>query len=133
MITGLAHVCFVVSDLDASITFYRDKLGLRPAFDFINDKGERFGIYFRLGHRTFLELFRGEVGKPAERPSFQHFCLEVEDIEATVAQMKANGVAVGEVTLGSDNSWQAWLNDPDGNRIELHAYTPESKQVKAMG
>jgi hypothetical protein len=40
---------------------------------------------------------------------------------------------VGEVKMGSDHSWQAWLADPDGNRIELHAYTPESNQVKAMG
>jgi predicted enzyme related to lactoylglutathione lyase len=31
--------------------------------------------------------------------------------------------------LGSDGSWQAWLADPDGNRIELHMYTPESKQA----
>jgi hypothetical protein len=39
---------------------------------------------------------------------------------------------VGEVSLGSDQSWQAWLADPDGNRIELHAYTPESKQLRAL-
>jgi lactoylglutathione lyase len=133
MVTGLAHVCFVVRDLDTSIDFYGNKLGLRRAFDFTNDQGERFGIYFHLGQRTFLELFRGEVGERAARPSFQHFCLEVDDIEATAAQLRANGVEVGEVKMGSDHSWQAWLADPDGNRIELHAYTPESNQVKAMG
>jgi hypothetical protein len=27
-----------------------------------------------------------------------------------------------------DRSHQAWIVDPDGNRIELHGYTPESKQ-----
>ena len=129
MITGLAHVCFVVTDLDASIVFYRDELGLKPAFDFLNGQGERFGIYLHIGGRSFLELFQGEVGEPAARPSYQHFCLEVDDMAATVARLRANGVEVTDVKLGSDHSWQAWLTDPDGNRLELHAYTPESKQV----
>ncbi len=48
MIKGLAHVCFTVRDLDASIAFYQEKLGFTPAFDFINDRGERFGVYLHL-------------------------------------------------------------------------------------
>ena len=35
--------------------------------------------------------------------------------------------------MGGDNSWQAWTCDPDGNRIELHQYTPESKQTPSLG
>ena len=129
MITGLAHVCFVVNDLEASIVYYRDRLGLKPAFDFTNDEGERFGIYLHIGGRSFLELFQGTVGAPPVKPSYQHFCLEVDEIESTVAQLRANGVEVTDVKLGTDQSWQAWLTDPDGNRIELHAYTSESKQL----
>ncbi len=34
--------------------------------------------------------------------------------------------------MGSDHSWQAWLSDPDGNRVELHQYTPESWQTPAL-
>ena len=132
MITGLAHVCFIVKDLDASIRFYRDQLGLKPGFDFINDKGERFGIYLHFGERTFLELFTGDPKKPADKISYQHICIEVDEINATVAQFRAKGVAVSDPTLGSDQSWQAWLTDPDGNRIELHAYTPESKQLTVL-
>lgn len=128
MIKGIAHVCFVVRDLDASIAYYRDRLGLRPAFEFINDEGERFGVYLHAGERTFLELFVGKVTRRAERQSYQHVCLEVDDVEATVADLRARDVEVTEAVLGSDHSWQAWLNDPDGNRIELHGYTPESKQ-----
>ena len=131
MIAGLAHVCFIVKDLETSIDFYQNKLGLRPAFPFINDKGEQFGIYFHLGQRTFLELFRGEP-KPEGKPSYQHFCLEVDDINATVAAFRGKGVEVTDVTLGSDQSWQAWLADPDGNRIELHCYTDKSKQLAAL-
>lgn len=128
MITGLAHACFVVRDLDASLAFYRDKLGLAPAFDFVNDGGERFGVYLHLGRRSFIELFRGHIADPAPDQSYQHICLEVEDFDATVAELRSRGVQVTNVSLGSDKSWQAWLADPDGNKIELHQYTAESKQ-----
>ena len=128
MIKALAHVCFTVRDLEASEAFYRKQLGLAPGFDFINDQGERFGVYLHLADRSFLELFQGEADKPAAGQSYRHFCLEVDDLEAEVARLRAAGVEVTDPHLGSDHSWQAWLSDPDGNRIELHCYTPESKQ-----
>jgi len=56
-------------------------------------------------------------------------CLEADDIDATVAAIRAKGVGVGETKLGTHNSYQAWLADPDGNRIELHGYTPDSKEA----
>ena len=129
MLKALAHVCFRVQDLDASIEFYVDKLGLRHAFDFINDEGERFGVYLHVGGRNFVELFRAGPGEPPKPGSWQHFCLEVDDIPATAEALRAKGVEVAEPHLGADGSWQVWLADPDGNRIELHGYTPESRQA----
>jgi glyoxylase I family protein len=128
MIVGLAHICFTVSNLEESINFYKDKLGLSPAFDFINDKNERFGIYLHIGGRSFIELFKGNSEQSEQKQSYKHFCLEVDDIQSTASELRKRGVEVSEVKMGSDNSWQAWLSDPDGNRIELHQYTPESKQ-----
>ena len=128
MITGLAHVCFTVADLEASIAFYQGKLGFSHAFDFTNNDGKRFGVYLHIGGRNFIELFEGKLDQPAKGQSYRHFCLEVDDIKATASELRSQGVEVSEVKMGSDNSWQAWLTDPDGNRIELHEYTPESKQ-----
>jgi len=129
MVKGLAHICFVVHDLDAAIAFYRDRLGFTPAFDFTNEKGERYGVYMRIGGRSFIELFRGEPEARSAKQSYQHFCLEVADIQCTVRELRQAGVEVSEVKMGADNSWQAWLQDPDGNRIELHQYTAESWQA----
>jgi len=128
MITGLAHVCFTVADLEASIAFYQDKLGFSHAFDFINNDGKRFGVYLHIGGRNFIELFEGKLDQPAKGQPYRHICLEVNDIKATASELRSQDVEVSEVKMGSDNSWQAWLTDPDGNRIELHEYTPESKQ-----
>ena len=128
MITGLAHICFTVSNLEESIEFYKDKLGLSPVFDFRNDKDEMTGIYLHIGGRSFIELFKSNPEKPDQKQSYKHFCLEVDDIQSTADNLRKNGVEVTEVKMGSDHSWQAWLADPDGNRIELHQYTSDSKQ-----
>ena len=45
------------------------------------------------------------------------------------AHLRGRGVEVSDPKLGSDQSWQAWITDPDGNRIELHDYTAESWQA----
>jgi catechol 2,3-dioxygenase-like lactoylglutathione lyase family enzyme len=129
MINGLAHVCFTVTDLDAAIRFYRDILGMRLAFEFRRPDGRPFGAYFHAGERTFIEVFLGDHTPPAERQSFGHICLEVLDIQAAVAELRRQGVTVSDPKLGADQSHQAWLSDPDGNRIELHQYTAASYQT----
>ncbi|MFP3937321.1 MAG: VOC family protein [Phycisphaerae bacterium] len=133
MITGLAHIALTVNNLEAAVAFYRDKLGLREVFDFRRDNGERFGVYLHVGGRTFIELFAGKHDEPVENQSFRHFCMEVDDIDATVTELRNAGVEVSQPKLGNDHSWQAWVTDPDGNRIELHGYTPESKQLQDIG
>ena len=130
MITGLAHVCFHTPDLDRIVRFYTDGLGLPVAFEFKRPDGSRCGAYFKLGRRTFLEFFVGDIPASEEvRTAYKHICLEVDDLAATVAELRGRGIEVGDPMLGSDNSWQAWLKDPDGNAIEFHQYTPESWQA----
>jgi catechol 2,3-dioxygenase-like lactoylglutathione lyase family enzyme len=131
MIKGLAHVCFVVKDLDASVAFYHNALGLKLAFDFRNAAGVRTGAYLHAGDRTFVELFSGQPAATTGG-SFRHICLEVDDVEKEVRRLGERGVAAEGLKLGADSSWQAWISDPDGNRIELHGYTPESAQVRYL-
>lgn len=128
MIVGIAHVCYVVADLDAALDFYCGKLGLQAAFGFYRDDGTRFGQYVHVGGRNFIELFQRELAPRAEKQSYQHLCLEVDDVHKTVEELRARGVEASDAMLGGDNAWQAWITDPDGNRIELHGYTEASKQ-----
>lgn len=128
MITGIAHVCYLVSDLDASVAFYAEKLGLTPAFDFRNDAGERTGIYLHVGGRNFVELFQGAPAARDDAQSYRHLCLEVDNMKDTLTALRAQGVESTEMELGGDGAWQAWITEPDGNRIELHQYTDASLQ-----
>lgn len=124
----LAHVCFTVSDLDRSLAFYCEALGMRMVFAFTKEDGSRYGAYVKAGPRQFIELFVGGSEPTGDQHSYKHICLEVADIEKAVAHLKQAGVEVGDVSLGMDQSYQAWLADPDGNKIELHSYTEKSWQ-----
>jgi len=129
MIRGLAHVCFTVSDLKRAEAFYGGALGLKVAFEFLNNEGRRTGLYLKAGPRCFIELFEGKPVAAPQGISFRHICLEVSDINAVVRDLRQRGIKVGDVSLGKDQSYQAWLSDPDGNAIELHHYTPQSWQA----
>ena len=132
MLIGFAHICFIVSDLERSEKFYKDCLGFKAAFDFTDEKRGKFGAYLHINNRCFLEIFKGDVKARAEGQTYSHFCLEVEDINAMVRELRAKGITMTDVKLGSDQSYQSWFADPDGNRIELHEYTANSKQKPHM-
>lgn len=42
---------------------------------------------------------------------------------------KSNSTCITDKKMGWDNSWQAWITDPNGIKIELHQYTDKSSQI----
>jgi lactoylglutathione lyase/glyoxylase I family protein len=127
MVTGIAHICIGAKDLKATEDFYCSTLGLKKKFNFIR-QGKVFGFYLEAGKGSFIEVFeQGSVKQ--QDPIMKHFCLEVDSVAQTVKDLKAKGVAIRvDTTMGSDNSWQAWIEDPSGVAIEFHQYTAESCQ-----
>jgi lactoylglutathione lyase len=141
MIRQLAHLNFVTNDLSRIIDFYVNKLGMSVKFTLDNAQGQPFGYYFGCGNMSFLEFFDqamavevwgGEVEELANGTQYRHFCLEVTGLDEYCKTLKSRGVEVTEISLGMDHSKQAWVTDPDGNRIELMEYTPSSLQLKAV-
>lgn len=138
MIRQLAHLNFVTNDLEKIIDFYVNKLGMQVKFTLDNRQGKPFGYYFGCGNTTFLEFFDqagavemwgGKVEELAIGTRYKHFCLEVTGLEEFCKVLKSKGVDVSPVSLGMDNSRQAWIADPDGNAIELMEYGHTSLQL----
>lgn len=134
MITGIGHVAFRVTDLDRALDFYCAKLGFREAFR-LEREGEPspWIVYLQVAPGCFVELFPGadeRDSRPDMSAGYNHFCLAVDDMEATLRQLAANGLPItGEPQLGLDSNWQYWVTDPDGNRIELMQVMPDSPQA----
>ena len=124
MITGLYHVAYTVADLDASLAFYRDGLGCPEYFRLNRDDGSLMLIYLKVGDAGCIELFPGGDGPAVETPAgksgYRHLCLEVDDMDATLADLATRGITPDSgPRTGKDGNVQAWIRDPDGNRIEL--------------
>jgi lactoylglutathione lyase len=135
-ITGFGHIAIKVKDLDKSLDFYVNKLGFEYFLDLKRDDGTVWIVYLRITDTQFLELFPGAEGDRApgkEANGVNHLCLTIEDMPATVARMKANGVTMlSEMKQGIDGNPNAWVEDPDGNRYELMEMMPGSIQAKAI-
>lgn len=126
MFKGIAHVCLNVRDLKRSIAYY-EKLGFKIRFDFTR-KGRDFGVYMEVAPGQFVEMFEEPNLGTIVNNGLVHFCLEAEDIDAVMSQLTQAGVAFTPKKLGCDNTWQIWLEDPDGNKFEVHQYTKDSTQ-----
>ena len=125
MIKRLAHVCIFSTDLAETEAFYRQALGMERHFDFEKD-GKLFGFYLKAGANTFIEVFKGD---PGDEGNIRHVALEVDDIDAAIARIRAYGATATDKKLGADQSWQSWTGDPSGVKIELHQYTAASSQL----
>lgn len=128
MIKAIAHICISTTDLDKTETFYCGALGLSKKFNFIRE-GKVFGYYLRINEHNYIEVFLSHAITPEEQPAIKHFCLEVEDMDNAIRRIRSAGVTVTDKKMGHDQSWQAWLADPNGITIELHEYTDKSSQV----
>jgi catechol 2,3-dioxygenase-like lactoylglutathione lyase family enzyme len=114
--TGLNHLSIGAGDLDASLRFYEEVLGMEriPTYNF----GFRTQ-YLRLGD---LQLHVFELEDHV--PMFQHFAIDVDDFHAVHDKAKALGMLDGETFRNAvnelpDGSVQMYLRDPGGNLLEI--------------
>lgn len=106
-------VFYYVSDLEESIPFYRDTLGLQLIS---RDVVARFDI-----DGVLFELVPAVEKSKLEGKGNARLCLEVNNIRDAVEQLRAAGIptsAVQQVANGALTAFQ----DPDGNELVLWQY-----------
>jgi catechol 2,3-dioxygenase-like lactoylglutathione lyase family enzyme len=122
-VTTINHVAINVSDVDKSREFYEKVIGLkkipRPK---INIPGEWYGI-----GENAIHLIGGKRREGID-PTGPHIAVEVESFEATKAALNEMGIPYldGEQMVAKLPpeakrmvGQQLWVQDPDGNVIEL--------------
>ncbi|GAA3159531.1 MULTISPECIES: VOC family protein [Streptomyces] len=146
-LTHAAHVGISVSDLDASIAFYRALTGREPVVADETMHSVPFGrsqglstaklryATINLDNSLGIDLIQfqepvGErTGGAANRPGSMHLCFRVDDFDAVYRRMKEAGYDFlgddytfleGEVTPDAALGTQvAYFNDPDGTNLEI--------------
>ena len=137
------HTGFTVSDIERSIVFYRDVLGLKlvkrqtgtaPYLATVTGfEGVRLetALLQPAAGGSMLELLQ-YVSHPAHptdratnRPGNAHLCFQVDDLRAASAELRKKGVTLvsdpTEITAGAHTGgWALYLRDPDGFTVELY-------------
>jgi catechol 2,3-dioxygenase-like lactoylglutathione lyase family enzyme len=102
------------ADLDRTLAFYRDILGLAVAREF--GSGDHRGVVFFAGG-GLIEVVGS--GPPPGRPGVELW-LQVRSVPGTLAELATRGLTpVREAVLEPWGLLEAWLDDPDGVRIHL--------------
>lgn len=135
-INGVGHVAIKVTDLDRSLDYYINKLGFPEMLRLHKDDGSVWLVYLRITDAQYLEVFPGAENDRApgwNANGMNHMCLTVENIDDTLAQVAAAGLELLlPLKTAIDGNRQAWLEDPDGNRIELMEMAEDSLQLQAI-
>ncbi len=120
-ITGTDFVSVPTSDLERSVAFYGDTLGLRRSVHM----PERNYAEFETGNLTLSVVDPVKMGIGELSPNRNHIALHVEDIEAARAALEERGVEFMGDTFDTSVCHMAFFEDPDGNRLMLHhRYAP---------
>jgi predicted enzyme related to lactoylglutathione lyase len=113
----------MVSDMDAAVAFYSELLGftvrMRPA--------PAFAMLERGELRLLLSVPGGGPGGGAamvggavpEPGGWNRFVLEVEDLDATVAELREQGARFRNDIVDGVGGRQTLAEDPSGNPVEL--------------
>jgi catechol 2,3-dioxygenase-like lactoylglutathione lyase family enzyme len=120
-VTGFDHVVLNVEDVERSLSFYCDELGLKPERVEEWRNKEVFFPSVRIDQHTLIDLL--QVPRTGENAN--HICLVVDP--ADFDAIKVGGRF--DVVDGPDVRWGArgdatslYVKDPDGNVVELRYY-----------
>jgi catechol 2,3-dioxygenase-like lactoylglutathione lyase family enzyme len=120
-ITGLDHIVLRCADVERSLAWYTDVLGLPGERVDEWRRGETFFPSVRIDAGTIIDLFPASP----EGTNVDHFCVVVEPVDFDT--LKASGtfdVVDGPATRwgAQGNATSLYVRDPDGNVVELRYY-----------
>ena len=143
--TAVSHIAICVRDMDKSLAFYRDILGMKVTFDGPTDPtegGRRHNYKHARKSRRRVSLSCGEgraipsltlTSHPGEEPDgepikldqvgISHFSISVTDVKALTEELTAKGVPLAGPLEAFTNAQgeirSIYVHDPDGILIQF--------------
>ncbi len=120
-IKKLLHMRMRVSDMEQTLKFYRDVLGLEVVEQKVSPRGSHLAFLAVPNSEELIELcsFPGS-GHVQVQEDLVHVAFEVADLDDTIQELKAKGIPVTDgPTHTSSGSRFIFIDAPDGYEIEL--------------
>ena len=120
MITGINHITFSVRDLNSSIAFYRDLLGMKVHVFW------ETGAYLTAGDLWVCLSF----GEPEPAKDYTHVAFSIDEHQFSEMQSRLREAGVEEWKQNTSEGDSIYLLDPNGHRLKLHCGTLASRLAK---
>lgn len=121
MVKKLLHTRMRVNDLERTVKFYENALGLKVARRHTSPRGAQLVFLQTPNSDEEIELCQLPNSPSVQvQPDLMHLAFEVDDLEKFAADLKAKGYALsdGPTPTGS-GSMIAFIDAPEGYEVEL--------------
>lgn len=120
-ITKLLHTRMRVSDMDQTIAFYRDVLGLEVVERKTSPRGSHLAFLRVPNSDELIELCSFPPSGPVKvQEDLVHLAFQVDNLEETIASLTTKGIQITDgPTTTSSGSRFIFIDAPDGYEVEL--------------
>jgi lactoylglutathione lyase len=121
MVKRLLHTRYRVTDLDRTVEFYREVLGLQLTRQSTSPRGSKLVFFKAPGSEEEIEICEFPASGPVVvGPDVTHLAFEVEDMTAFAAHSASLGYPLSDGPHAtSTGSVIAFVDAPEGYEIEL--------------
>ena len=120
-VTKLLHTRMRVSDMEQTISFYTNVLGLEVLERKVSPRGSHLAFLKVPNSEELIELTSFPPSGPVKvQEDLVHLAFQVESLDDTIASLNAQGVKITDgPTQSSSGSRFIFIDAPDGYEIEL--------------
>jgi lactoylglutathione lyase len=121
MVKKLLHTRYRVSDLDKTVSFYKDVLGLVEVGRHTSGRGSQLVFLKAAGSEELIEICKYDASGPVVvGPDLTHLAFEVENLDEFAKEAAAKGYPLSDGPHRSGSgSAIAFIDAPEGYEIEL--------------
>ena len=121
MITKLLHTRYRVEDLEKTVSFYRDVLGLQEVRRHTSGRGSQLVFFKAPGSSEEIEICKFDQSGPVQvGPDLTHLAFEVEDLDDFAKKAAAKGYPLSDGPHEMSGGKRiAFIDAPEGYEIEL--------------
>ena len=122
MVKKILHTRMRVNDIERTVKFYQDALGLTIARRSVSPRGAQIVFLATPNSDEEIEICQMPAGAPAVvvQPDLMHLAFEVDDLTAFAAAAEKRGFKLSDgPTKTSSGSVIAFFDAPEGYEVEL--------------
>jgi|SRR5215469_14208257 len=120
MVKKLLHTRYRVKDLENTVAFYRDVLGLKELRRQTSGRGSQLVFFKAPESDEEIEICKfDESGPVMVGPDLTHLAFEVEDLDKFAKEAAAKGYPLSDGPHSTGRGRMAFIDAPEGYEIEL--------------